>query len=534
MAGMVEEAETVVTTLEEGLRFSVSSAAKMAMRKICCSTIKSLFTNEGKHGGEATLEAVRLIADYVKAHNCQLHPDSVEVFLSLAFDEDLGKAEKKVEDQKFKNKKSKKRKNFEASNQFPENDRKKSRQESISKTREEVEADYKAASFTPDVMESRQMQSETLSAVFETYFRILKHTMQSIFARPETNPGALSAAMESHPLLGPCLKGLAKFSHLIDIDFMGDLMNHLKILASGSSSSDSTSEKCPKCLTMSERLQCCIVAFKVMRNNLDALNVDLQDFFVHLYNLLLEYRPGRDQGEVLAEAFKIMLCDDKQHDMQKTAAFIKRLATLSLCVGSADSMAALVTVKHLFQKNVKCRNLLENDIGGGSVSGTIPKYQPYSTDPNLSGALASVLWELNLLSKHYHPAISAMASGISSMSNTANNQVFLLSKSSPQQAFKETSLDQELCFTQNSSIKLNNKKRRTNGSATSPPSIGSTIVTSSFNEDELRRKLSSHFMLLHDIKENERLRSELDRTALSLQLYEQYKKQKKQRSKPSR
>ncbi|KAK7257069.1 hypothetical protein RIF29_30772 [Crotalaria pallida] len=505
------------------------SSINEAIRKVCCSTVKSLFTNEGKHGGEATVEAVRLIADHVKAHNCQMHPDSVEVFLSLSFYEDLGKSEKADEDQKNKYKKNKKRKNSEASNQLLENDRKKSRKELISKTREEVEADYKAASFTPDVTEQRQMQSETLSAVFETYFRILKHTMQSIAARPEANSGALSAPVESHPLLAPCLKGLGKFAHLIDLDFMGDLMNHLKILASGSSNPGSPTEKCPKCLSVSERLQCCIVAFKVMRNNLDALNVDLQDFSVHLYNLIVEYRPGRDQGEVLAEALKIMLCDDKQHDMQKTAAFIKRLATLSLCFGSPESMAALVTVKNLLQKNVKCRSLLENDIGGGSVAGTIPRYLPYSTDPNLSGALASVLWELNLLSKHYHPAISTMASGISSMA-VANNQL-LLSKSSPQQAFKDLSLELELSFPQSSSLKLNNKRRKTNVSATSP-SIGSTAVTSSFDEDELRRKLGSHFTILHDIKENERLRSELDMTAQSLQLYEQYKKQKKQRSKP--
>lgn len=32
--------------------------------------------------------------------------------------------------------------------------------------------------------------------------------------------------------------------------------------------------------------------------------------------------------------------------------------------------AALVTLKYLLQKNVKCRNLLENDAGGGSVSGS--------------------------------------------------------------------------------------------------------------------------------------------------------------------
>lgn len=58
--------------------FHPSNYELLVNRKLCCSTIKSLFTKEGKHGGEATVEAVRLIAAHVKAHNCQLHPDSVE------------------------------------------------------------------------------------------------------------------------------------------------------------------------------------------------------------------------------------------------------------------------------------------------------------------------------------------------------------------------------------------------------------------------------------------------------------------------
>ena len=45
---------------------------------------------------------------------------------------------------------------------------------------------------------------------------------------------------------------------------------------------------------------------------------------------------------MLAEALKIMLCEDRQHDMQKAAAFIKRLATFSLCFGSAESMAGML------------------------------------------------------------------------------------------------------------------------------------------------------------------------------------------------
>ncbi|PQP93620.1 nucleolar complex protein 3 homolog [Prunus yedoensis var. nudiflora] len=493
------------------------------IRKLCCSTIKSLFTNEGKHDGEATVEAVQLIADHVKAHNCQLHPDSVEVFLSLSFDEDLWRAARNDEKHKPQSKKSKKK--TLGARQLG-NDKKRSRQELLTKTREEVAADYKAVAFTPDVMERRGMQTEALSAVFETYFRILKHTMQSSASRSEANSSLSTGASEPHPLLAPCLKGLGKFSHLIDMDFMGDLINYLKKLASGGSDSENTS----KCLTVAERLCCCIVAFKVMKSNLDALNVDLQDFFVQLYNIILEYRPGRDQGEVLAEALKIMLCEDRQHDMQKAAAFVKRLATFSLCSGSAESMAASVTLKHLLLKNVKCRNLLENDAGGGSVSGSVAKYHPHASDPNLSGALASVLWELNLLTQHYHPAVSSMASSISSM-NTAHNQVYL-STISPQQAFTDFSLERPESFKPPSDIKKSNNKRKRG----SDPSVSAVIEpsadTTSIDEDDVRKKLSAHFMILRDIKENQRLRAELDDTTSSIQLYEEYNQQKKKAKKP--
>ncbi|KAH1032314.1 hypothetical protein J1N35_044488 [Gossypium stocksii] len=491
------------------------------VRRICCSTIKSLFTSEGKHGGEATVEAVRLIADHVKVHDCQLHPDSVEVLMSLSFDDDLGKPEVQEGNNKMKNKKNKKRENFEESNQPQGNDRKRSKQETIAKMKEEVAADYRAVSYTPDVEERKRMQSETLSAVFETYFRILRHTMQSSVASSEANGNITSGGSGAHPLLAACLSGLGKFSHLIDMDYIGDLMNYLKRLAARGSCSDSSAQKVQN-LTVSERLRCCIVAFKVMRSNLDALNVDLQDFFVQLYNLVLEYRPGRDEGEVLAEALKIMLCDDRQHDMQKAAAFIKRLATFALCFGSAESMAALVTLKQLLQRNVKCRNLLENDAGGGSVSGSIAKYQPYGSDPSLSGALAAVLWELNLLSKHYHPAISTLASGISSM-NSAQNQVYI--SISPQQAFKNLLLEAEsFKYNQQGSTQKSNKRK---GRSTVLTSTLASVEPPPIDENEVSKKLRRHFILLRDIKENERLRGELDRTTSALRLYEEYKKQRK-------
>ncbi|XP_075082454.1 nucleolar complex-associated protein 3-like [Nicotiana tabacum] len=491
-------------------------------RKLCCSTVKSLFTNEGKHGGEATVEAVQMIADLVKDHDCQLHPDSIEVFMSLTFDEDLGKRETRDADNKFKSKNSK-RKNLKELKESVANEKKKARKEMMSKTREEVTAELKAASLTTDVTERRRMQSDVLSAVFQTFFRVLKQAL-----RPRSEAGSSPQAPGSHPLLAPCLNGIGKFCQLIDLDFMSDLMNYLRKLAGSGNNSGDSSMDGSACLTVSERLQCCIAAFKVMRNNLDALNVDLQDFFVQLYNLIIEYRPGRDKGQILAEALKIMLCDDRQHDMQRAAAFIKRLATFSLCFGSAESLAALVTVKHLLQKNVKCRNLLENDAGGGSVSGVIAKYQPYATDPNLSGALASVLWEMNLLSKHYHPAVSTMASNVCMLS-TGDSQVYQSNKS-PQQAFKELSLEQE-SFIVKSDPKSSGTKRKKGSASLEHISTGSDLdFTAQIDENDVRKKLSEHYLLLHDIAENERLRGELARTTLSLKLHEQYKKQKKRRT----
>lgn len=155
----------------------------------------------------------------------------------------------------------------------------------------------------------------------------------------------------------------------------------------------------------------------------------------------------------------------------------------------------------------------------------LQRYQPQASDPNLSGALASVLWELNLLSKHYHPAISTMASSILTM-NTAHNQVYHTSLSPPQ-AFKEFSLQRESFKLKMDFQKSNNKRKRGSDSAALD---GVTVVTetpSSVYENQVREKLAKHFMLLRDIKENERLRRKLDGAMLSLNLYEEYKKQKK-------
>nr|CAB3500486.1 unnamed protein product [Digitaria exilis] len=444
-----------------------------------------------------------------------------KVFLSLRFDEDI--REDETEEQKMKPKKNKRWQNQEAPKQLPVSDKKKTRQELISKAREEVDADLRAVSFTLGPKERKSIQRETLSALFETYFRILKHTMSISNSRSKANivsPGA------SHPLLAPCLEGLGKFSHLIDLDFMGELIACLKKLSGYSDRQDEIPHD--NTLSVSERMQCCIVAFKVWRSNLEALNVDLQDFFVQLYNLILEYRPDRDRGEVLAEALKTLLWEGKQQDMLRAAAFIKRLATFALSFGSAEAIAALVTLKHLLQKNSKCRNMLENDSGGGSLSCLVAKYNPEAKDPYLSGALASVLWELSLLEKHYDISVSSMASNILSMAslNPTQNPVPILNVN-PLEAYRDLSIERELSKPPSKALSLNIKKKRRGKEfvALSPDVLQKADC--SVDKDELEEKLQSHFAVLRGISENERLRAELNHTLSSINMYKEYKKQKK-------
>ncbi|EPS63176.1 hypothetical protein M569_11611, partial [Genlisea aurea] len=491
-------------------------------RKNCCSSIKSLFTNEGKHGGEATVEAVKLIAELVKTNDCQLHPDSVEVFLSLSFEEDLVKPKISDLNDPKKNKKFKKRKGSDDTNPTPDN-AKKLKKEIISKTRMEVNTDFKTASLAQDPLERKTMQSQILSSVFETFFRILKHATQ-----PIDEAGAEPGSSEKHPLLVPCLDGIGKFSHLIDMDFMADLMHCLRKLAgNGLNPGDSLENSGTSLrLSVSERLRCCIVAFKVMRSNLDALNIDLQDFYVHFYNLILDYRPERDQGEVLAEALKIMLCDDRHHDMQRAAAFIKRLSSFSLCFGSAEAMAALVTVKHLLQKNVKCRSLLENDVGGGSVAGTVARYQAKATDPNQSGALASVLWELNLLVKHYHPSVSSVASAISTVNTTAAATSVVHHHVSPQQAYSDVVHEND---SSSSSYPPPRDSKRAKKSRKERDEPVGTCSDDSIDEEVVKEKVGEYFRVVGEVEEGKRLRFELERKRKMLKFYGEYNKERKKK-----
>lgn len=51
----------------------------MVFSKLACDAVKLIFKNEAKHGGEATVEAVQLVAELVKSRRYRVRPAVVEV-----------------------------------------------------------------------------------------------------------------------------------------------------------------------------------------------------------------------------------------------------------------------------------------------------------------------------------------------------------------------------------------------------------------------------------------------------------------------
>lgn len=91
----------------------------------------------------------------------------------------------------------------------------------------------KEAEASADRDEARVQQSEMLEALFELLFRVLKQCTASGALRGTDGDGAglivqdMPAAKfgKKFPLLYVALEGLARYTHLISIDYFTDLMS---------------------------------------------------------------------------------------------------------------------------------------------------------------------------------------------------------------------------------------------------------------------------------------------------------------------
>ncbi|XP_041370300.1 nucleolar complex protein 3 homolog [Gigantopelta aegis] len=327
-----------------------------------CEDIRRVFHQDKT--GEVTLEIVRSIGRMIKARNFKIQPKVLDTFLSLKIKEiDLSSAEGKKDAAKRKEKllmMSRKQRKHQ-------------------KQLEKLEIELTEIRATEDKKKKLRLHTEVMNAVFVTYFRILKQARKS---------GLLPSVFE----------GLAKFAHLINIDFFDDLFTVFKnILESGE-------------LQYRQSLQCIQTAFTILSGQGAALNIDPMNFYRHLYQKLLKIHAGSDSKDILIilNCLDLMISKRKRQVSQpRILAFLKRLCTICLQHQPHAVLGILSAVRSLIHNHTSTDLLFDNEAQGSGV------YLPELDDPEHCHAHNATLWEITTLRNHFHPVVRRFATHIS-------------------------------------------------------------------------------------------------------------------------
>ncbi|CAB4424732.1 unnamed protein product [Rhizophagus irregularis] len=407
--------KTIVT------RMSTRKFTKMSA--MCCDAIIEVFKND--ESGEASLDAVKLITKMIKSKKYLVHEEVLNTFLHLRLKDELNM--KTSHEDEVKNTKGKKRK-FEK--QVPKKHLSR-KMKKLDKERKEVERDMKEAEAVVDKEEKEKTHTETLKLIFIAYFRILKHANKS-------------------PLLLSVLEGLAKFAHLINVDFFNDLLELLKeIMIDDTKFEESDLEErngnainFNHPINTRRSLLCIITAFQLLSGQGEALSIDLKDFYTQMYTVLLplalnpyiernEYceKLKDDEGkisnathvateqELLIKGFDFMFFKRRQIPIDRSAAFLKRLSIACMNWPSKTVLICLNKMEKMIQNQSRLDALLASD--DKAANGI---YRPELNDPELCNPFATSLWELDLLQKHYDPKVRTAAVHLATQIQQKNHE----------------------------------------------------------------------------------------------------------------
>ena len=205
----------------------------------CCQTIQHLFQQDGQ--GEIALEATKCIAKLVRTAPNTINPQVIRTFLSIPLRVHADEAE--------------------AAKLAAATNKKKKKKQQQGDADDTLDRDLKEGNAGVDKIVLARCQSETLHTITLTYFRIVKEKTNQV------------------SLLPPALEGLAKFSHLINIDTVMDMLHVLKQLL----------QECADTLTLEASLQCILTAFQTLQGPGRELQVDEKEYIAPLHPLLPRY-----------------------------------------------------------------------------------------------------------------------------------------------------------------------------------------------------------------------------------------------------
>ncbi|XP_038608589.1 nucleolar complex protein 3 homolog [Tachyglossus aculeatus] len=333
-----------------------------SISEMCCEAVKKLFKQDKV--GHASLGVVKVISGFVKSRNYDVRPEMLRVFLCLRIKEVEVKTDTEAITAKQKLMSYKeKRKNLSRM------------QRKWKKAEEKLERELLEAEASESAEKKLKVHTETLNMVFLTFFRIMKKAQKSA-------------------LLPAVLEGLAKFAHLINVEFFDDLLMVLHTLIESGD------------ISYRESLHCVQTAFHILSGQGDVLNIDPLKFYTHLYKTLFKLHAGAsndDVGVVLQCLDAMLTKRRKQVSQQRALAFLKRLSTLALHVLPNSSIGILATSRVMLHVFPKTDLLFDNESQGSGV------YLPELDEPEYCNAQNTALWELYALQRHYHPVVQKFA-----------------------------------------------------------------------------------------------------------------------------
>ncbi|CAI5774738.1 complex 3 homolog [Podarcis lilfordi] len=336
--------------------------ASKQISEMCCGAVKTLFKQDKL--GYASLGVVKVISGLVKSRNYDVRPEVLMTLIHLRIKEvEVKKDAEDITPKKRFMSYQEKRKNLSRM------------QRKWKKAEEKLERELLEAEASESTEKKLKLHTETLNIVFLTYFRILKKAQKS-------------------PLLPAVLEGLAKFAHLINLEFFDDLLLVLhSLMVSG-------------VLSHRESLHCILSAFQILSGQGDVLNIDPLKFYTHLYKILLKLHAGATNEDVaiVLQCLDVMLTKRrKQVSQQRALAFIKRLSTVALHLLPDSCIGILATNRTLMHTFPKTDLLLDNESQGSGL------YLPELDEPEYCNAQNTALWELHTLRRHYHPVVQKFA-----------------------------------------------------------------------------------------------------------------------------
>lgn len=383
--------------------------------------LSTLFASS--HGdGEVATEAVQLIADLLRRLKCIVPPSTLDCLLDLRFPDMLASA-------------------LSAAETGPKKKKQKKAKDDVDRSFLEGQAAAGLAARCND-------QTATLEALFEMLFRVLKTCAASgMIQQTEATPLSRAQFLKKFPLLFPALRLLSKYAHLISVEYIQDIAAELRVLLRSST------------LPHQERLRVLLTAAEMVHRQGDAISTDYTGYFTELYaalqHTMLEpllegaatavagrvaaigadreedylfasmataAEEGAKAGEqicfLLPSILEALILGSRTLDAPRQAAFAKRmLAGVTAAGDSGLAMGLLCLVHRMLRRSRRLQGMLLHEPGGAATQG----YQPEGADPTEAGALATPLWELSLLSQHYHPHVAAASTQL-----TAGNPAGLL------------------------------------------------------------------------------------------------------------